>query len=231
MTAFFPNPIFYNISMKNKSLSAFFLLLGLSVFPLVGCSAKEEGTKANIISSSSHLVVDESGFKKEYTDGESIDFSTLKVTFDSLTLTYQDEGVNKDENHFYVTDSMNDPTVAVSNNVQVQSSKKESQTFIYVAYKTEISGDVTYYVSAPITITIKNDNALSPWVLYTVTGLVFLCLIGFSFWKTSKRKKENKPVSVSSSDKPSISPLNHSVQKKNGQEEKKSSSSDDDEEV
>ena len=211
--------------MKNKLIYSF-LLTGLCFLSLSGCSRNSSSPKENIITNSEHLKVDDSAFQKTYETGDSVDFSSLKATFDSLSLSYG-ETINEDANHFYVIDNPSNPNSAVKNGASVQTTKKSSETPIYVAYRTESNGDVVYYVSAPITLTINNSNALSPWVLYTVTGVVFVALIGFSFWKSNKIKKQGQVISSPSKTQEPKEPVLPQIEKK----ENKQDSSSDDEEV
>lgn len=76
-------------------------------------------------------------------------------------------------------------------------------------------------------MTIHNSNALSPWVLYTVTGVVFVALIGFSFWKSNKIKKQGQVISSPSKTQEPKEPVSPQIEKK----ENKQDSSSDDEEV
>ncbi len=210
--------------MKNKLIYSF-LLTGFCFLSFSSCSKNANSQTENIISNSEHLKVDDSAFQKTYETGESVDFSTLKATFDSAPLSYE-ETINEDANHFYVIDNPANPSSAVKNGASVQTNKKSSETPIFVAYRTENNGDVVYYISAPITLTITNSNALSPWVLYTVTGLVFVALICFSCWKSSKIKKQGQTISSSSKPTEPKKPIPSQAEKK---EDKQDSSSDDEE--
>lgn len=193
--------------MKTTALKYFFLLV-FPFFMLFSCSSGGTKNQYPVYSDSERFSVDSSAFSKEYKNGDEVNFETLKVTFDNKELVYS-ENINEDDDHFYVIADPASPNVIIMNHSLASSNKETSTTNIYVAVLLKGTDETAYYVSEPITLTITNPNALKPWVLYTVSGVVILAIVGFSFFKGKKNAKgvknsqtfEDKPTKAETENK------------------------------
>lgn len=172
--------------MKNIALKYFFIFI-FPLFLLFSCSSKQPKVDYPIHTDSERISVDTSAFRREYENGDEVDFSTLKVTFDDQVLIYS-ENVNEDNSHFYVVNDPDSPSVVLMNHSLASSSKETSSTDIYVAVLWRDSDGASYFISEPIELTIVNHNALKPWVLFTVSGIVILAIAGVSFSMGKKKK-------------------------------------------
>lgn len=162
--------------MKNK-----WIILPLLSLPLFLASCQSEGSSYTVYEGSEHTleVTQSDSFKSVYQSGETFTSEGLTVSFDGTELSTGD---------YYFTSVPDYPREnKIEEGAAIQNSQSTSAVTIYAAYDV----DTTTYVSEGIDLTVNNSSAVSPWVYYTVMGVV---VVGVSLWLyfRSKAKKEGK---------------------------------------
>lgn len=207
-----------------KKLKHFIIfILFIPLFLITSCKSNSN-LDYKIDLNSNRLKVDDTNFKNEgYKVNDTLDdFNKLIVTFDDKVLTYN-ENINETDSTYFISTSNSNP----KNSVLKNSATVNSSSTIFVAFKTEIDNEETYFLK-PITITADtSSNTVTKWITYVIVGLVIVAFAVLSYLKSKKKdgeKNEKKPSLISPlSEEEKNEGLNKEVKEENNNEEIKDS--------
>lgn len=190
--------------LKHKKFLS--LLLVLPVFATFSCAKAKEEYKVHSYSKeeekiSEHLTVTGELAKKEYDSKKSevLDLDGLVITIDGQVATNRisERKEVKDllvSGSYFVCSRDDLPTNTFIGGDYKANTNIESMDFtFYVATAVQVEQTYEIYVSQPFKVTIKNSDAIKPWVWYVVTGVVIFGVIGMvMLTRHYKAKKEGK---------------------------------------
>lgn len=188
--------------LKHKKFLS--LLLILPAFSVFSCAKAKEDYKVHQQSKEPDVVntlkVDGKLKNTEYDSnkGETLDLTGLTITVNGKTPNRINERKEvKDlliDNSYFVCSREDLPTNSFVGSDYKATTNVESADFtFYIAAAIKVSDSYEIYVSQGFKVTIKNSNAIKPWVWYVVTGVVIFGVIGMIFFtRHYKAKKEGK---------------------------------------
>ncbi|MCQ2752860.1 MAG: hypothetical protein MJ206_01170 [Bacilli bacterium] len=183
--------------LKHKKILS--SLLVLPFFMLFSCTKAKEDYPVHRYSQepekvNEHLVVTGELSKKEYdsTKEETLSLDGLTISIDGQVTT--DRKGDKEsalQGGFFVCEREDLPTnsiVHLDSKAGTNVEKMDFSFYIGAAIKNEI------YVSRVFTVTIKNPNAIKPWVWYTVTAVVVFGVVGMVMFTRYRKGKRNENI-------------------------------------
>ncbi len=169
----------YNLSMKKAQL---LLALSAMIIPafLSSCKSASASSQYPLYEGTDQPLTYKTteAFISTYDNGSNFNPVGIEVYFKDAKLT--------SDQYFFVSVAANPENSKITTEATFSSSKPTEEVSFYAAYH----DDTTMYVTSAITVTVKNSQAASPWLVYTVTGIA---LVGLALVTTlGMRAKQKK---------------------------------------